>query len=72
MGLKDEFDKVANNAQDAASEAGHRSEAQGEEAKRDAAGDAMTPGEKLGSVANQAKDNLQADTDSAKRDIRNG
>jgi hypothetical protein len=71
MGLKDEFNKVVDNVKDTASEAGHRSEAEGEQAKRDVAGDAMTPGEKLSSGVNQAKNTVQGDIDAAKRDVRN-
>lgn len=71
MGLKDEFNKVADNVKDAVSETGHRSEAEGEQAKRDVAGDNMTTSEKAGSMFNQAKNDVQADADSTKRDIRN-
>lgn len=70
MGLKDEFNKVVDNVKDAASEASHRSAAEGEQAKRDVAGDAMTPGEKVGSAVNQAKNTVQADVDATKRDAR--
>jgi hypothetical protein len=49
MGLKHEFNKIADNVKDTVSEAHHRSDAEGEQAKRDVAGDTMTPGEKLGS-----------------------
>ena len=71
MGLNDEFNKAVDNAKDAASKAGHRSAAEGEQTKRDVAGDAMSPGEKLGSMANQAKNAVQGDVDAAKRDARN-
>jgi hypothetical protein len=71
MGLKEEFVKTVDNVKDAASEAGHRTEAAGEQAKRDIAGDAMTPTEKMGSALNQAKNSVQADLDSAKQDARN-
>lgn len=71
MGLKDEFNKVVENVKDAASETGHRSDAEGEQAKRDVAGDTMTTSEKAGSMLNQAKNNVQAKADSTKRDIRN-
>jgi len=71
MGLKDEFNKVVDNIKDTVSEAGHHSEAEGEQAKRDVAGDTMTTSEKVGSVLNQAKNNVQAEADSTKRDIRN-
>jgi hypothetical protein len=55
---------------DYVSEAGHRSAAAGEQAKRDAAGDTLTPGEQAGSVLNQGKENLEAGYDHAKRDVR--
>ncbi len=71
MGLKDELNKVVDNVKDAASEAGHKSAAEGEQAKRDVAGDDMTAGEKAGSMFNQAKNSVQADADSTKQDIRN-
>lgn len=78
MGIKDAFEKGigavkqgADNVKDSVSETGHRSAADGEQAKRDAAGDQMTPGEKAGSMFNQAKENVQADADAGKRDVRN-
>jgi hypothetical protein len=71
MGLKHEVDKLTDNVKDTVNEAGHRSDARAEQAKRDVAGDTMTPGEKVGSAVNQAKNNLQADVDATKRDVRN-
>ena len=71
MGLKEEFTKAVDNVKDAISEGAHRSAAEGEQAKRDVAGDAMTPGEKLGSMANQAKHSVAAEIDGAKQDVRN-
>jgi hypothetical protein len=71
MGLKDEFNKAVENVKDAASEGLHRSKAEGEQAKRDVAGDEMTTGEKVGSVVKQATNSVQADLHAAKRDIRN-
>jgi len=77
-GLKDNIEKGidavkkgAENVTDAASEAAHRSAAQGEQTKRDIAGDQMTTGEKIGSVFNQGKENVGAEVDSVKRDVRN-
>ena len=70
MSLKDGINKAIDNVKDSVSEAGHRSAAEGEQAKRDVAGDAMTPGEKIGSAANQAKETLQGDFDATKRDVR--
>jgi ElaB/YqjD/DUF883 family membrane-anchored ribosome-binding protein len=71
MGLMDEVKKVVDNVKDSLSESAHKSEAEGERAKRDLAGDAMTPGEKAGSLFNEAKNDIQGETDAAKRDIRN-
>ncbi|HET7812829.1 MAG TPA: hypothetical protein VFL13_00495 [Candidatus Baltobacteraceae bacterium] len=65
-----EIGKAIKNVGDAVDEGIHRGEAAGERAKRDVAGDAMTPGEKLGSVANEVKRDVQADMDKAKRNIR--
>ena len=71
MGLMDELGKVVDNVKDGLSEATHKSAADGEQAKRDIAGDALTPGEKLGSIANQAKESVLGNVDAAKQDVRN-
>ena len=65
-----EIGKAIKNVGDAVDETVHRGEAEGERAKRSVAGDAMTPGEKMGSVANEVKRDVQADIDKAKRNIR--
>ncbi len=70
MGLMDGIKKTVDNVSDALSEAGHKTNAEAEHASRDVAGDAMTPGEKLGSVANEGKENLLGGVDRAKRDVR--
>jgi hypothetical protein len=51
------------------SEAGHHTAAEGEQVKRDVAGDTLTPGETASSVLNQGKENLAAGVDSVKRDL---
>ena len=71
MGLKDEVVKGIDNVRDGFSEAGHRATAEGEQTKRDVAGDAMTPGEHVESMFNQAKNSVQADVDATKQDARN-
>lgn len=71
MGLKDAINKIVDNVKDTANEATHKSAAQGEQAKRDVAGDQMTVGEKVGSMANQTKEELQGETAATKRDVRN-
>ncbi len=78
MSLKDGLNNIVDgaknaleNAKDAVSEASHRSAAEGEQAKRDLAGDQMTAGEKLGSILNQGKNTVQAEVDASKREARN-
>jgi hypothetical protein len=70
MGIKEELKKTIDNVGDAISEATHRGNAEGERAKREVAGDALTPGEKLGSVANEGKERVLAEVDRTKRDVR--
>ena len=70
MGIKDELKKTIDNVSDTFSEAGHRANADAEHADREVAGDTMTPGQKLGSVANEGKEGVLADIDRAKRDLR--
>jgi len=65
------LDHAVENGKVAASEAAHRSMAEGEQARCDVAGDTMTPGEKLESVVNQVKHPVQTDVDPTKRDVRN-
>ena len=69
--LADGATHAIDNAKDAVSEAGHRSAAEAEHAKRDVAGEQMTTSEKIGSVVNQTKHTVQADIDASKRDVRN-
>jgi hypothetical protein len=71
MGLKDTVDKAIDNVKDATNEAVHNGTADAEQAKRDVAGDALTPEERLDSMANQAKNRAQATIDSAKQKVRN-
>ena len=70
MGLMDGIKKAVDNVADAVNEAGHKSTADAEHAKRDVAGDAMTPGENAKSVLNEGKENLLGGIDHAKRDVR--
>jgi len=71
MGLMDGIKKTVDNVADKMSETTHKTEAEGEHAKRDIAGDAMTPGEKTKSVLNEGKENVLGGVDHAKRDVRN-
>ena len=70
MGIKDAIEKTVEDVKDALHESGHRSAAEGEHAKRELVGDEMTPGEHVKSVANEAKENVQAEYDAAKRNVR--
>ena len=70
MKATDSIKKTVDDAKDTLHEAGHRSNAEGEKAKRELLGDEMTTGEKAKSVANQAKETVQAEYDAAKKDVR--
>ncbi|MBC5823302.1 MAG: hypothetical protein GIW99_11115 [Candidatus Eremiobacteraeota bacterium] len=71
MDLKKDFNKAVDNVKDGLDEAKHRSQAEGERAKRDVDGDNMTAGEKLESNVKEGGHNLGADWDKTKRDVRN-
>ncbi len=64
--------KAVDDVKDSLHEAGHRSAAEAEKAKRDAFGNEMTPGEKVKSGLNEAKERVQAEVDEAKRKLRDG
>jgi hypothetical protein len=77
MDLKNQFKKVADdvkgaaeNVKDSVNEALHRSTAEAERIRREAAGDTMTPGEKAGSVINETKNTIQAEIDAGKQEAR--
>lgn len=70
MSLKENLEKAVENVKDAFKEGEHRGAAEGERAKREAAGEMMTPGEKLGSVVQEAGHDLAGDAHAARRDIR--
>jgi hypothetical protein len=68
--VKNTVNRAVDDTKDALSETQHRGEAEGERAKRDVAGDAMTPGERVGSVVNEKVNETQAAIDKAKREAR--
>ena len=70
MSIKDNIDNTVGAIKDAVSEAGHKSAAEAEHARRDVAGDTMTTSEKVGSVANEAKHKVQAGIAHAKGEAR--
>jgi hypothetical protein len=70
MSIKDDIKNAVGAVKDSFSEAGHKSAAEAEHERRDLAGDTMTPGEQVGSIANEAKNNVQAGVDHAKVEAR--
>ena len=70
MSIKDDLKNAVGAVKDSFSEATHKSTAQAEHDRRDFAGDTMTPGEKAASLANEARNNVQAGVDHAKAEAR--
>jgi hypothetical protein len=70
MDIKNNLKNMVGAVRDSISEAGHKSGAEAERARREVAGETMTPGEKVGSVANEAQNNVQATVDHAKAHAR--
>jgi hypothetical protein len=70
MSMKDDLKNTVGKIKDAASEAGHKSTAEAEHDRRDVAGDTMTTSEKIGSVANETKNDVQAGIDHTKGEAR--
>jgi hypothetical protein len=68
--MSDKISKAVDDAADTIKEGIHRTTAEGERAKRATVGEAMTPGEKIESVANEAVSDVKADIDHAKRNVR--
>jgi hypothetical protein len=64
------LDKAVKDAKDAAHEANHRVQAGTEHIKREILGDTMNPVEKAVSHVKEAGQNVAADVDKAKRDLR--
>ncbi|MFN2449544.1 MAG: hypothetical protein ABR508_07105 [Candidatus Baltobacteraceae bacterium] len=65
-----EINKAAKDIGDTVKEGVHRGQADSERAKREAAGDAMTPGDKAGSVIDEAGSTAKAEIDRTKRTFR--
>jgi hypothetical protein len=70
MSIKDDLKNTFESVKDALSEAGHKSTAEAERTRREVAGDTLTPGETIASVANEAKNEVQAGVDHAKVEAR--
>ncbi|GAC1391096.1 MAG: hypothetical protein NVSMB31_08350 [Vulcanimicrobiaceae bacterium] len=69
--IADTIKDTVDNVRDGVNESGHRSEAEAEQQKRNIAGDEMTASQKAASVFNQGKNEVQAEYDKTKRDVRN-
>ncbi|MDQ2817840.1 MAG: hypothetical protein M3T49_06465 [Candidatus Eremiobacteraeota bacterium] len=69
--LKNDFNKAVDNVKDSVDQAKHKSQADGERAKRDVAGKDMTASEKVESTVKEGGHNLGADWDKTKKDVRN-
>ncbi len=70
MSITDKINNAVGAVKDAVSESSHKSAAEAERTRREVAGDTMTTSEKVGSIANEAKNNVQAGVDHAKGEAR--
>lgn len=70
MSLEKEIDKTGKNVRDTVSEMKHRTEAEAEKLNRES-DPTMSQGDRARSAANETKNNIQADIDKGKREIRN-
>lgn len=68
--ITEEVKRGVQDVRDSAGEAMHHSAAEAEKARRETAGDTMTPGEKIASAADEAKERIKEGSDHAKRSIR--
>ncbi len=69
--MKGSFKDNVDNLKDAVNEHMHREAATAEQTRREVAGDTMTPGERISSVANEVRNKVQADVDALKQRARN-
>lgn len=74
---KDPLDRAADaikggvdDVKDRVHENEHRSAAEAEQKRRELLGDEMKPGEKAGSIADEAKHRAEAEVDAIKREVR--
>ncbi len=69
MGLKETIVGAIDTITDKVNEIGHTTNADAESAKREVAGDALTPTEKAGSILNEGKERILAGVDKTKADV---
>jgi hypothetical protein len=68
--IADEVKKGVEDVRDSAAAAIHHSAAEAEHERREVAGDTMTPGEKVTSAVDEAKERMKEGVDKTKRNIR--
>lgn len=68
--ITDQVKKGIQDVRDSAGEAMHHSAAEAEKTRRETAGDTMTPGQKVASGVDEAKQRIEEGADHAKRNIR--
>lgn len=68
--ITEEVKRGVQDVRDSAGEAMHHSAAEAEKERRETSGDTMTPGEKVASAADEAKERIKEGADHAKRSIR--
>ncbi len=68
--ITDEVKKGVQDVRDSAGAAMHHSAAEAERERRETEGDTMTPGEKMASGADEAKERIKEGVDNAKRSVR--
>jgi hypothetical protein len=69
---KEKLNTVKHDTKDTIDEAKHRTQAAGEQLKRNIAGDSMPLGDRIVSNVKETLHDTQADVDAAKRDVRHG
>ncbi|MBV8636553.1 MAG: hypothetical protein JO322_00570 [Candidatus Eremiobacteraeota bacterium] len=68
--ITDEVEKGVKDVRDSAAAAIHHSAAEAERNRREVEGDTMTPGEKMASVADEAKERIKEGIDDTKKSVR--
>ncbi len=68
--ISGQIERGVKDVRDGAHEVMHRSTAEAEHTRRETEGDTMTPGEKVASGVNEAKNRVEAEGDKAKRNVR--
>jgi hypothetical protein len=70
MNIAKKVRDTVDNARDSMKETMHRSTADAEQARREATGGTMTPGDEIASVANEVKNRVEAVGHKVRRELR--